>query len=554
MGIEIAGGGEVASTGTGASAGNIILTGTGGDGTRWSGGTEVYNASVTSVDGDIAITGTGGSGTTTEAYGVDFWAGGSASSTGAGNITITGTGGTAVGGLNYGVYLYNGSEVPASGPGAITITGQAGAVSGSDLQSDTGANVIGGAGAGDVTLIGNTMDLADLTASSAEDIILKPRTAATTIGLNGAAGTLNLTATELGYFTPGGTLIIGDSAAGTGAVNIDAWALAGKTYDVEVHGGSIDFGGAVTFDQANDLTFNARAGDVTLDQTITKSGGGASTLLLKASNTIAQTATISSSSGALNVTEWADSDNSGAGAISVTGAAITSNGGNVILGGGTDPTADEAVGNAGNPQEIHLNGATLTSAAGNITLRGTGYSNAATADLHGIWARGNTLIQSTSGDISLYGQGGVGTTLGNDGWGNLGIYVGSNIAETTSITSADGDILLSGQAGTGDLAWNTGIAVYNGPSVVSTGTGAGAGNIMLTGISCRTLSNNQTGLYVGASGAYVSSADGDITLSGSAVRAQSSSYGINFSSGNVRAVNGDITVTGQADSAAKDIL
>ena len=66
----------------------------------------------------------------------------------------------------------------------------------------TGANVIGGAAAGDVTLIGNTMSFANLTASSAEDIILKPRTAATTIGLNGAAGTLNLTSTELGFFTP----------------------------------------------------------------------------------------------------------------------------------------------------------------------------------------------------------------------------------------------------------------------------------------------------------------------------------------------------------------
>src|SRR5207253_217255 len=182
---------------------------------------------------------------------------------------------------------------------------QAGAVSGDDIKILTGANIIGGAAAGDVTLIGNTMDFANLTASSAEDITLKPRTAATTIGLNGAAGTLNLTSTELGYFTPAGVFIIGNSAAGTGAVNIDAWDLSGETYDLEVYGGSIDFGGAIAFNQANDLTFHARAGDVTLDQTITKSGGGASTLLLKASNTIAQTATISSSSGALNVTEWA---------------------------------------------------------------------------------------------------------------------------------------------------------------------------------------------------------------------------------------------------------
>ena len=76
-------------------------------------------------------------------------------------------------------------------------------------------------------------------------------------------------------------------------MNIDAWDAGGETYDVEVYGGSIDFGGAVTFNQAIDLLFHARKGDVTLDQTITKSGGAASTVVLKASNNITQTATIS---------------------------------------------------------------------------------------------------------------------------------------------------------------------------------------------------------------------------------------------------------------------
>ena len=48
-------------------------------------------------------------------------------------------------------------------------------------------------------------------------------------------------------------------------------------------------------------------------------------------------ANISSTSNKLNVTLWSDSDNSGAGGITITNAAITSIGGNVILGGGTDP-------------------------------------------------------------------------------------------------------------------------------------------------------------------------------------------------------------------------
>jgi hypothetical protein len=231
-GVAVWDGGSIASTGVGASAGTITITGTGGSGPGSMDGVMIASnggtaSTVTSVDGDITITGTGGTGTGATDTGVGLQDGGIVSSTGAGagaaNITITGTGGAATGGSNHGVYLNNNNQIVSAGPVAIAITGQAGAVSGDDIKTITGANVIGGAAAGDVTLIGNTMNFANLTASSAEDVILKSRTAATTIGLGGAAGTLNLTGAELDMFDAGGELIIG-RPDGTGAIAVDAYA------------------------------------------------------------------------------------------------------------------------------------------------------------------------------------------------------------------------------------------------------------------------------------------------------------------------------------------
>ena len=148
------------------------------------------------------------------------------------------------------------------------------------------------------------------------------------------------------------------------------------------------------------------AGDITLDQLITKSGGAASTLLLKASNTIAQTATISSSSGALNTTLWADSDNSGAGGITVTDAAINTlrrqcrarrrhrpdhgrGGGDTRLRRG----AQQRRYHARRGQYLHPRPG-----------RGGGRRN------YGIYIHSGSVLQSTTGNISLTGIGGNGTS------------------------------------------------------------------------------------------------------------------------------------------------
>jgi hypothetical protein len=267
-GIYLFNGAVVDSTGAGASAGNITLTGTGGDGTDTNIGIRVNGVGVeiSAVNGDITLTGAGGNGSSNNNYGIRLEdqaiIASAGAGAGAGNIALAGTGGAGTGN-DHGIILDSDAEITAAGPGTIMLTGATSAT-GTDIVTANGANVIGGAAAGDVTLIGNTMDFANLTASSAEDILLRPRTANTTIGLNGAAGTLNLTTAELDMFDAGDDVIIG-RADGTGAITVDAYAnwatIAGAGIQFLSDTGVLSINGAQTIG-ARDLTIITNANPV----------------------------------------------------------------------------------------------------------------------------------------------------------------------------------------------------------------------------------------------------------------------------------------------------
>jgi hypothetical protein len=480
----------------------------------------VAGGSVTVVDGDITITGTGGTASGVESAGALICNNGVVRSTGAGagagNIAITGIAGVSPGGGDYGVWMHDNAEVTAAGPGTITMTGTGGPVSVTDIRVETGANVFGGVAAGDVTLTANTINLANLTVTSAEDIILKPRTAATTIGISGGAGTLQITDTVIGFMNPGDTLMIGDSAAGVGAVDISAWDISGETFNVGVYGGTVDFTGAFTYNGANDLTFHSRTGNLAWDQALTKSAGGAASLLMKAAGDITMTQNFAPAAGAVDLTLWADADNNSAGGITLTNAAITSNGGNVILGGGTDPTTDEAVGTSTNG--VALNNGDIASGAGNIAIRGRG--EAAGTDNVGAFIYNGSVLQSTTGNIAITGFGGNGTDA------NDGIELAT---AGTQITSADGDITLAGTGG-GTGNDNDGIEA-SGALVSSTGTGAGAGNIVMTGTAASGATGN-SGFDLWGS-FTVSTVDGDITLTGAGAGSTTDNYGVQLANGTV---------------------
>jgi filamentous hemagglutinin family protein len=181
---------------------------------------------------------------------------------------------------------------------------------------------------------------------------------------------------------------------------------------------------------------------------------------------------------------------------------LISNGGNVTLGGGASPSSGYALGLAGGLYGVNVSNATINSGAGNIILNGTGYSNAGTGYLNGVFIAGNALLQSTSGNITVNGIGGNGTQ-----W-NSGIQVNGASAR---ITTATGAISLNGTGGNCTVGFCYGILLDGSSSVTSTGTGVGAGTITLQGQGGPT-SGQATG--IGVYGTTVSSVDGAINMTG----------------------------------------
>lgn len=285
------------------------------------------------------------------------------------------------------------------------------------------------------------------------------------------------------------------------------------------------------------------------DQDINVLGSGSATL--RAGNSIIYTGSgdITTQGGAitLNSDYHATTPNS-LGSISLgSGTNITSNNGNILMGGGTDGTG-YAYGTSANASGININGAALSSGTGSITLRGNGYAGGSAANSHGIWLQSSAnAIQSTTGAISLYGRGGTGTAGGHDGWGNMGIY-----ALNAGILSNSGHITLDGTSGTGNLNWNAGVVVYTGSSVRT----GGSGNITVDAVNNSTVGGYQIGSWIGSGNGYLETQNGNITLTSTATRAEANSNGLHLytSTNGLRTTgSGNIQVTASADTLAKDI-
>jgi hypothetical protein len=535
-----------------STSGNIILNGIGQGGTGHGYMGVLLGATLTTASGSINIIGTGGNG----ANGINFgiWlCNGTVFSTGTGTISLYGTGG-GLGNGNSGIGGYNSAGI-SSVDGAVTLTGIGGVgtsrgidfygtsnnilVSGiapisltgigaggaHDLYvSASGTTTLGGDQAtGAITLIGNTLYFAtgkvNVKNTSSGTITLKPRTASTSIGINGGTGSLGVTSAILSSLNPGAGLIIGDSALGTGVVTINGWDLRGKTYDVSVYGGPITFASnAVLWNNSQDLFFSAtgtNALDINIGQAFTYSGTGVSNLTFKAGQSvITSSANITASSGTLNVIEWANASNTGAGSIQLTSSTITTNGGNVTLAGGADDGANGGTAGDGVPDNYAwgygisdmrygavLFNSGIISGIGNITIRGHGYSNDPERSyVNGVYFYNSGYLRTTSGAISMTGIGGNATSY------TQGIYInGANI----DITTTTGTIDLMGTAGASSAEDHASGIQISSAEIVSTGIGENVGTITINGIG------NQ-GAF-GVMLAYgvdeiIASADGDIDI------------------------------------------
>ena len=149
-----------------------------------------------------------------------------------------GTGTGSAGGRGDGVNIRSSSVVEATSSGAIQITGTG---SGSDPGLDIDGTLGAAAGTGSLTLIGNTIRIdSAATLQGAGALTIKPRTSGTTLGLGGAAGTLDIDDTELARLADGfSSITIGDATSGD--IDVDTATFNDPLHlitDAEVHDGA----------------------------------------------------------------------------------------------------------------------------------------------------------------------------------------------------------------------------------------------------------------------------------------------------------------------------
>jgi filamentous hemagglutinin family protein len=278
---------------------------------------------------------------------------------------------------------------------------------------------------------------------------------------------------------------------------------------------------------------NSQAGDITVSSgtIISKTSGGDATLTLKANNSIfMDTASITGSgSNKLNIILNSDTDqgtDSGAGgAIRLNNVFLTSNGGNITLGGGANALTTNATGTSANSEGVKISSSTLNAGAGNISIRGKGFSANNGNGQRGVMIETASVVENTTGNILINGTGGSG---GNS---NYGVMVDGN-SGSTKITTASGNISVTGQGGDG-TSDNRGVNIVNGGEISATTTG----NVTVNATGGNG-SNNNYGIFMDgitglANNATISVANGilDVDAQGGLSNSSGSNIGLYMTNG-----------------------
>jgi hypothetical protein len=596
-GVVINAGAAVSSTGIDTNdaamrtAANITISGTGANGDLNNDGVEIDGAMtvVTTIDGNIRIAGTGGSNTnagSNQNRGVQISGAAIVSSTGtddaangrtAGTITIDGTGGAGEDN-NDGVLITGPMTQVISIDGDITIdgTGQRTANGGVTEDSNRGVQIDTGA-------------LISSTGTNTNDPAM--RTAALiTISGTGAAGDDNNDGIEIGGANArvntidGNITIIGTGGSngsngddnngvridtgtaavtsnGTGTITIDGTGGAGDDNNrgvfITANGTQVTAGGAnititgtggsnaaadsdtnegVRIDSGAAVT-NTAAGAITVSGT---GGGGEDDnngVFITGPNTT-QITTVDGNitvSGTGGTNGSADSDDSN-GVLIDRGSVLQATGAGSINIAGTGGAADDR--NQG--INIHGVGTLLAAVTGNITLTGTGGTRGGfTSDSEGVDIEAGAVVRTT----------GMGMNVGNitiNGTGNgFDENEGAAVEDMgTQVTTVDGDITIIGTSnGTGDN--NVGVQIEEGAIVATTGVGANAGNITLSGTGSGTFSSE--GVQIQDMGTVVSTAmgDGTISITGTTTATTANNEGVEIEDGAVVSSNtGTLTIVG----------
>jgi filamentous hemagglutinin family protein len=316
----------------------------------------------------------------------------------------------------------------------------------------------------------------------------------------------------------------------------------------------------------------ASAGNIAVNESIAKTGGGDATLTLQAHGNITVLAnkTITSDTGKLNVVFNSDSDGlNGGGIVFNSGSGITSFGGNVTLGGGTalNGTGFAIADGSTTLQGISLNTANINAGGGNIVMNGLSPTTSA-SNVVGILMSGGTITTTGAGLITLTGKNQLSGTTGATGTGfsmSSGTITGGSTGAVTiegnsstssatsinnkgaiingTVTSTGGDISITGTGGAG--------AQYdNGVDIGGSVLGVGSANVTISGTAASGSSGGNVGVTTSGT-ATISSVNGNINITGTGGTGNGSTirnHGVTVGSSNAiqSTGSGNVTVTGRA--------
>ncbi len=504
------------------TSGNILLLGQGGNapGNDNHFGIDPGTATLRSTSGSITMNGTGGTGNWNSS-GVYTGAAFTLESV-SGAINLFGAAGTSTG-ANYGMYTQH-TNIVSTGNSAITVKGKRNGSNGGaeDVVLDVDGTVGGASATGDITYIADSFS-ALVDTQTTGTVTIKPRTTTTTIAVgDNSTGDLSINQNDLAHIMAS-TLVIGDSVSGSRDVEIRDWNLTGRNYNTEIYGNDMSFTGSLTLAGKNFLVHakdGADTGEVIFDNpSITKTSGGDATATFKSDGRTYtnQTSSINATTGKLNLIFWSDADNdhSGNGHIDFEAPMlITSNGGDVFMGGGLDDGHD------------------ITDSFGTVVYNGTASDGRPDYYAESQSRPGVNLadggITSGTGNITLLGLGGSST------WYQLGVRLNNSSLQTT-----DGDITLIGLGGndvgaTQQYFWGVGLQ----GSVISV---SGTGGVTLNGTG-GTSSDDNHGVYALASSIDV--VDGAVSITGKGGTGATTNHGIMWS-------NTDIVSSGASATTIK---
>ncbi|MBN9496726.1 MAG: hypothetical protein J0H39_08220 [Alphaproteobacteria bacterium] len=426
-----------------------------------------------------------------------------------------------------GVAVSGGADLTTTG-GSIALGGKGGTTGGRGVFIDSGSVITTG-GTGTVVLAGAG------TAASAHGVELYQITAGTNSIVAGGAVTIK---------------------GGDGAGGDANW------FGVVMNGARISGADAISITGRGGANGSGTGLNIMNGAVVSSSGAGAITLV--GETTYAGSSGFSLSGGSVSA--------SGTGAITISSAKnvaiaanVTSNSGDITLMGNVSSwTGDKSVNaptfgaSSGTFVGVSLSGgADITSTGGNIFIAGHGGTTG--LNQFGVSAAASSVISTTSaGKIIIHGEAGASASNNyGDGGSHTGIYLnGAAPGTAVDITTQNGLIKLVGAGDqSGGATDNNGGVALLWAKARATGTGS----IEITGTSAPV--GTGRGVYIGLTGSEVTTASGNVTITGTGggalVASDPNFYSAGVevgSDGIVRSTGaGNVTITGIAGSSGAGI-